>query len=321
MIDRLADALLAFIDRQPGDAPYATAMEGLGILRSDQPGAPAHRIMQPSICIVARGAKRASFGTTHLDYRAGQALVIGVETPSLGGVIQASPGAPCLVLALALDLDILRAVAEKLEALPPPTGNHGRGVFVEDVGEPLVDCAVRIVRLLDTPEAIPTLHPVIMREISYWLLTGQHGGDIARLVLANPSRSVVAALSKLRADFRTTIRVDELAAVAGMSLSAFHRQFRALTSLSPLQYQKQLRLLEARRLMLSAGANVETAAFAVGYQSASQFSREYARLFSSPPKRDIGQMQALVAPAGRNSPPDRLRRRSLPPPPAPHSPG
>ena len=300
MIERLAEALTAFTDRQPGDGPYATAIDGLAILRSDQPRPAAHMLFQPSICIVAQGAKRASFGTTRLDYRAGQALVIGVETPSLGGVVQASPGAPCLVLAFALDLEIMRSVAEGLETLPPPTGEHGRGVFVADLGAPLIDCAVRLVRLLDTPEAIPTLHPVILREIAYWLLTGPSGGDIARLVLANPSRSVVAALRALRADFRRAIRVEELAAIAGMSPSAFHRQFRALTALSPLQYQKQLRLLEARRLMMSAALSAETAAFQVGYQSASQFSREYARLFSSPPKRDVAQMRALVTrePAG-----------------------
>ena len=153
----------------------------------------------------------------------------------------------------------------------------------------------RSVRLLDTPKAIPTLYPVIMREICYWLLTGPHGGDVARITLANsPSQRVISAMHSLRSRFREPIRIEELAAIARMSPSAFHRQFKALTASTPLQYQKQLRLLEARRLMISSAVNVEAAAFQVGYESPSQFSREYARTFGAPPKRDAQQMQAVI---------------------------
>jgi AraC-like DNA-binding protein len=235
------------------------------------------------------------FGDSKLEYRAGQALVVGVETPSVGRVFEASPGEPCLVLAFELDLAIMRSVAEGLEAPPKASGEAGRGVFVTDFQGPLADCALRLVRLIDTPEAIGTLYPVIMREICYWLLTGPHGGDVARMTLANsPSQRVIAAMHSLRARFREPIRVEELAAIARMSVSAFHRQFRALTSQTPLQYQKQLRLLEARRLMISTGANVEAASFQVGYESPSQFSREYARAFGAPPKRDARQMQVAL---------------------------
>jgi AraC-like DNA-binding protein len=247
------------------------------------------------MCIVAQGAKWAMFGDSKLEYRAGQALVVGVETPSVGRVFEASPGEPCLVLAFELDLAIMRSVAEGLEAPPKASGEAGRGVFVTDFQGPLADCALRLVRLIDTPEAIGTLYPVIMREICYWLLTGPHGGDVARMTLANsPSQRVIAAMHSLRARFREPIRVEELAAIARMSVSAFHRQFRALTSQTPLQYQKQLRLLEARRLMISTGANVEAASFQVGYESPSQFSREYARAFGAPPKRDARQMQVAL---------------------------
>jgi transcriptional regulator GlxA family with amidase domain len=169
----------------------------------------------------------------------------------------------------------------------------GRGIFVTDFRGPLADCALRLVRLLDTPEAIPTLHPLIMREICYWLLTGPHGSDAARMVLANgPSQRIMDAMRILRVRFAEPVRVEELAAVARMSTSAFHRQFKALTSMSPLQYQKQLRLLEARRLMVSRAFNVAAAAFEVGYESSSQFSREYARLFGASPKRDVKRLQA-----------------------------
>jgi AraC-like DNA-binding protein len=221
--------------------------------------------------------------------------VIGVETPSIGRVFEASPGEPCLVLAFELDLAIVRSVAEGLDAPQRASGEPGRGVFVTDFQGPLADCALRLVRLLDTPKAIPTLYPVIMREICYWLLTGPHGGDVARLTLANsPSQRVMSAMHSLRSHFRETVRIEELAAIAQLSPSAFHRQFKALTSLTPLQYQKQLRLLEARRLMISSAVNVETASFQVGYESPSQFSREYARMFGAPPKRDAKHMQTSL---------------------------
>jgi len=196
---------------------------------------------------------------------------------------------------LGLDLAIMRSVAESLEAPPTASGEVGAGVFVTDFQGPLADCALRLVRLLETPQAIPTLYPVVMREICYWLLTGPHGGDIARMTLANsPSQRVIGAMHSLRDRFREAVRIEDLAAIAQMSPSAFHRQFKALTASTPLQYQKQLRLLEARRLMISNAVNVEAAAFQVGYESPSQFSREYARMFGAPPKRDAKQMQTVL---------------------------
>jgi AraC-like DNA-binding protein len=293
MPDLLAEALLRYTERQPGESPFVTPI--LGILRSDNPKPPTHMISRPAMCIVAQGAKWAMFGDHKLEYRAGQALVVGVETPSIGRVVEASPGEPCLVLAFELDLAIIRSVAEGLDAAPRASGEPGRGVFVTDFQGPLADCALRMVRLLDAPKAIPTLYPVIMREICYWLLTGPHGGDVARLTLINsPSQRVISAMRFLRSRFTEAVRIEELAAIAQLSPSAFHRQFKALTSLTPLQYQKQLRLLEARRLMVSSAVNIEAASFQVGYESPSQFSREYARMFGAPPKRDVTRTQRLL---------------------------
>jgi AraC-like DNA-binding protein len=294
MSDRLADALLRYTDSQPGESPFATPIPGLGVLRSDQPQPPNHRIARPAMCIVAQGAKWASFGGHRLEYRAGQALVIGVETPSIGRVIQASPDEPCLVLVFELDLAIMRSVADELETPPRPRGEPAQGVFVTDFQGPLADCALRLVNLLSTPKAIATLCPGIMREICYWLLTGPHGGDIARLALKNsPSQPLIRALNDLRGRFRETVRIEALAGIARLSPSAFHRQFKALTAMTPLQYQKQLRLLEARRLMVSRAFKVEAAAFDVGYESPSQFSRDYARMFGAPPKRDLQRLQSV----------------------------
>jgi AraC-like DNA-binding protein len=295
MSDQLAEALLRYTDSRPGESPFMTAIDGLAILRSDHPKPPTHMISRPAMCIVAQGAKWASFGGNKLEYRAGQALVVGVEAPSIGRVVEASPGEPCLVLAFELDLAIVRSVADGLDTPPTASGEPGRGVFVTDFQGPLADCALRLVRLLDTPRAIATLYPVIMREICYWLLTGPHGGDVARMALPNsPSQGVIRAMHSLRSRFRETIRIEELAAIAVMSVSALHRQFKALTSLTPLQYQKQIRLLEARRLMISKALNVEMACLAVGYESPSQFSREYARMFGASPKRDVGQMRIVL---------------------------
>jgi transcriptional regulator GlxA family with amidase domain len=151
-------------------------------------------------------------------------------------------------------------------------------------------------RLLQTPRAIPILYPAIMREICYWLLTGPYGGEVMKMTLANShAQHVISAIHALRDRFREPVRINELARVARMSPSAFHRQFKAITSMTPLQYQKRLRLLEARRLIVTDAANVETAAFQVGYESPSQFSREYSRMYGAPPRRDVSALRAMAS--------------------------
>jgi AraC-like DNA-binding protein len=308
MMEALAETILRYTERQAGPGPYEVPSLNLHIMRSDRPNPPSHRIFEPALCIVAQGAKWANFGEERFVYRAGEALVVGVETPSTGRVVEASPDEPCLVLALALDPDIMRSVAEEMDSPPVAGGKDGRGIFVADFDGPLADCARRLVRLLDTPEAVPVLYPGIMREICYWLLTGPHGSKIAHVMSANgPSRRLMDALHNLRDRFAEPVRIEELATVARMSVSAFHRQFKALTSMTPLQYQKQLRLLEARRLMNSRAFNVEAAAFAVGYESPSQFSREYARLFGVPPKRHVKHLHAIAGDQG----PEGDERRAL----------
>ena len=312
----LAEALHRWTERAAGDSPFATPIDGVVIMRSDGPKPPSHFVQQPSVCVIAQGAKWALFGGDRLAYRAGQALVVGVDTPSTGRVVEASPNEPCLVLAFALDLATLRNVADDLPVRPRPVGERGRGVLVTDFAGPLADCALRLVRLLDTPAAIPALYPGLLREISYWLLSGPQGGEVAQLALAgSPARPLMAALRTISDGFRRTLRVEDLARIARLSPSAFHRHFRALTGLAPLQYQKRLRLLEARRLMVAGGANAEAAGFAVGYESPSQFSRDYVRLFGAPPKRDATAARArlLASPmapfvARRRAGDDRERR-------------
>lgn len=297
MLDALIAAVTRYTDAQPGESPFATGIDGLTILRSNREKPPAHLIFKPALCIVLQGAKWAIFGDKRYDYRAGQALVVSVELPALGRVAEASPAEPYLGVIIEFDLAAMRDVLEGLTARPKPSADLGPGVFVSDVDGQMGDCALRLIRLLDTPEAIPILAPLIMRELSYWLLTSPQGGDIANIALANShSPQLVRAIHHVRDRFMEPVRIEELAATAAMSPSAFHRQFKAFTSMTPLQYQKQLRLLEARRLMATDAANAETAAFRVGYGSSSQFSREYSRMFGTPPRRDIEGLRALFGP-------------------------
>lgn len=297
MSHALAELLKRQTDAQPpGKAsPFATAVDGLILLRSDHERHPSHHIIQPALCVVAQGAKRTTFGGRHYEYGAGQALVVSVEMPALSRVVKASPAEPYLGLAIEFDPAVMRDVLASLDTPPTPLvaqGNVGHGVFVTDFDGPLADCVLRLVRLLDTPKAIPVIAPMVMREICYWLLVGPHGNEVAKVVLANShAERVVNAIHVLRNQFSETLRIEDLAAVAQMSPSAFHRQFKALTSMTPLQYQKQLRLLEARHLMVNGAVNAEVAAYRVGYESPSQFSREYSRMFGAPPRRDIATLK------------------------------
>ena len=296
MPDPLIEAVRRFTEIQAADSPFITAIEGFAIFRSDHEKPPNHVIFRPALCIVVQGAKWVMFGDRRIDYRAGQALVVNVEMPLLGRVAEASPSEPYLGVIIEFDLAIMREVLEGLNSPLQSSGELQRGLFVVDLDDSLRDCTLRMVRLLSTPEAIPVLRLLILREICYWLLTGPHGGEIAKLALAHThTQSIIQAIHTLRDRFTEPIRIDELAEAACMSGSTFHRQFKAITSMTPLQYQKHLRLLEARRLLVTDAANVETAALQVGYESPSQFSREYSRMFGAPPRRDVAALRTLVA--------------------------
>jgi AraC-like DNA-binding protein len=245
--------------------------------------------LKPALCIVVQGAKWTTFGGKRLDYRAGQALVVNVEMP-LFGTVAASPKERYLGIVLEFNLATMQEVIHGLNMHPGSDNSvNGAGMFVTDLTGALTECALRSLRLFETPKAIPILYPGIMREICYCVLTGPSGGQIIRMAMAHGhEQRVVKGIHSLRDRFAESVRIEELPSIAKLSPSAFHRQFKALTSMTPLQYQKQRRLLETRRLMVSDAANVETAAFEVGYESPSQFSREYARMFGLPPARHTG---------------------------------
>ncbi len=295
---RLARFVRRYTDEAEGISPFTTVIQGLSILRSDPLTQPALCTIKPALCITIQGEKCAMFGKKRYEYGKGQGLIVTVEMPSRGTVCAVSRAEPYLGLVVELDFTILQKVAEEIGLhLQSQIKAKACGAFTLPLNSQLVNCALRGVRLLETPNAIPTLYPGIMREICYWLLIGPEGNQIRHvMMMANGhDHRVMQAVHHLRDRFREPLQVEELAQVAHMSATTFHRQFKSLTAMAPLQYQKQLRLLEARRMMVSGDANVENAAYEVGYASASQFSREYTRMFGTPPSRDASAWR--VSPA------------------------
>lgn len=289
----LKDAIMQFIEMNGhGYGAFSPGIDGFYIMRSTELNMPHPMIYRPALCAVIQGAKQLMLGDRLIDYRAMQALIISIDLPAAGRVTEASADEPYIAISLEFDIAMMREVMEQLETPPKPRGDAGLAVFIEDLSQPVADCLVRLVDLAMMPQAIPVLYPAIMREICFRLLTGPNGGEICKLALPDSqTRRIADAIHLLRDNFNQPVRIEELAAVARMSPSSFHYHFKVLTSMTPLQYQKRLRLLEARRLMVAGSANVESAAYQVGYESASQFSREYTRMFGTPPKRDVTEMR------------------------------
>ncbi len=300
MPSSLLATVTAYIDAQGGgQGLFPTPIDGVNIVRSFQAMMPMRQIYRPSLCVVVQGAKQILFGEDRLDYGAMECLVVSVELPASGRIVAASPDAPFVGVTVDLDVAVLHEVLGQLDAPPVPAASPGPCAFVGQVDEPLADCIQRLIRMSENPKAIPILYPSVMREICYWLLSGPHGGDLCNLALPESNiMRIVRAIYMLRENFARTLRVEELAETARMSPSSFHQHFKALTSMTPLQFQKQLRLLEARRLMVSDAASVAQAAYQVGYESASQFSREYSRMFGVAPKRDAMNLHRLYSTYG-----------------------
>jgi AraC-like DNA-binding protein len=243
---------------------------------------------EPMICIVLQGAKQVMIGDRVLDYGAGDQLIASIELPVTGCVVKASADKPYIVVSMTLNQD---AVTTLLSDMPPRAEEQTLGFAVGAVPPRLLDGWARLLGLFETPEDVPVLAPMLEREILYRILQGPQGGLLRQAAMADSRLSQVrAAIGWIRTHFDKSLRVEALADIAGMSLASFHRHFKAATAMSPLQYQKSLRLHQARRLLI-ASADASRAAYSVGYESASQFSREYARMFGCPPARDAERMR------------------------------
>ena len=289
-LQELIHRLRQYTEGAEGRDTFSTAIDGLSILRSDQVNRPAHCLFKPALYMTLQGTKWATFDEKRYRFAAEQALMVAVDIPSRGTVTVASPARPYLGIAMGLDFVIMQEVAEEIKMPLAVSGKpKARGAFVLSLSRQLVDCAQHAIGLLDTPEAIPTLYPGIMREVCYWLLKGPGGDQVSQImIMANGhDQRIIQAIHTLRDKLSESTHVTELALAANMSSATFHRQFKSVTGMTPVQYQKQLRLHEARRLMIFGSATVESAALEVGYASASQFSREYSRMFGASPRRDV----------------------------------
>lgn len=277
----------------PSDGRFELRVPGLYAVRFSRANAElVHAVSRPVLCVVAQGAKSVMLGREVYEYDASRLLIFSVDLPVAGQVTRASRSEPFLCLRLDLDPHRIAELALKVYPRGLPTATEGRGVYVGHSDAGIVNAAARLVELAAEPLDAELLAPLVLDEILIRLLRSRVGGRVAQLGLAESGvRRIAKAIAWLRDNFAQPVRVEELAGLAHMSLSSFHQHFKSVTSMSPLHYQKVLRLQEARRLMLSEMTGAAAAGQRVGYLSASQFSRDYGRFFGSAPARDIARLR------------------------------
>ncbi len=276
------------------DGSHPTGITQLSVYRSSVKTDPLACFYALGLAIPAQGHKQVTFGDQVLAYGPGQSLLTTVDLPVVAHVTHASLAQPYLGLLLTLDARALLQLASEMDLPPLLREQAPRAISLSALQAPLLDAVLRLVQLVNEPQHLAHIAPLIQQEIMVRLLTGPHGLYLRHLLAAgSPSHQIARAMAWLKQNFRGDVLMDELAATVHMSPSTFRQHFRGLTGMSPLQYQKQLRLQEARHLMLNQALDASTTAARVGYESASQFSRDYSRLFGAPPQRDIKRMRHL----------------------------
>lgn len=290
--DKLA-VLAELIERHTGkDGIFRTDIPSIHLIRSSQATLPVHTVYEPGVVIVARGAKVVMLGGESYTYGPSAHFVVSVDLPVTSRLLHASEESPYLCLRLGLDPAQVLEVIKEAKLDREDARESKRGAYVDRTSPALLDAAVRLVRLLDSPREVAYLAPLILREIYFRLLSEEQGGAFKQIALAGSGTSRVAGvIARIKQDYARPLHIDELARMAHMGPSSLHRYFKEVTTLSPLQYQKRIRLQEARRLLLSEALDAADAAYRVGYESPSQFSREYARLFGLPPISDIKRLR------------------------------
>jgi AraC-like DNA-binding protein len=270
-------------------------LKGLYLSRVSLPLQPLHGVLKPSLCVIAQGSKEVLLGDSRYRYDPAHYLLASVELPTISRVLEASKEQPYLSLRLELLPTLVGSViVEAGHSSPPSPPRHAdvRAIDVSLLDVNLLDAVVRLVRLLDSPAEVRVLMPLITRELIYWLLAGEQGARLRHLAtLGGYTPDIARAVERLRQDFDQPLRIEQIAQELGMSVSGFHHHFKAVTAMSPLQFQKRLRLQEARRLMLGEDLEAALAASRVGYYDASHFNREYKSLFGVPPMRDIQRLR------------------------------
>jgi AraC-like DNA-binding protein len=297
--DMSVDQLRDLLERH-ARPDLATAIDGVRICKADHAAAPEASMSGTVLAVIAQGVKRLALGDRVYDYGAGQYLIASVDLPVTGHFVDASPGRPGLGFGMTLEP---AAIAELLlQAGPgdlPRSGGSARpGLAVSDAPEEVLDAIVRLLRLLDRPRDRRTLAPLVKREILWRLITGEQGDAVRQLGLADSSLSHITRAARwIRENYTRSFRVEEAAQLSGMSVSAFHRNFQAVTAMTPIQFQKHIRLQAARLLLANSPHDITGVCYQVGYDSPSQFSREYRRLFGAPPSRDAVRLRGGAGPA------------------------
>lgn len=282
------------------DGLAATPVPGLRMMCVDSPRGKLHSAYRPLVCLILQGAKQLMVGRQEQLCAEGQSVIVAADMPVTGQVVQASAAKPYVALAVELDLALLRELADSVNGDATADVSRSQPLFLQETDEAILDCCIRLMRLIGRPDAIPVLHPGLNKELHFWLLTGPNGQQLKTMTATGSQTSRLGhAITLLRTGYRSRIPVEHLASAASMSLTAFHKHFKNLTSLTPGQYQKRLRLIEARRLMLYEGNNASTAAYEVGYESVSQFTRDYGRMFGASPSRDTRCQQNFSVPVAR----------------------
>jgi AraC-like DNA-binding protein len=288
----MLDELSELIARHCGAKRWPTAITRVTLMRANAPTVPVGTMYQPVLCIVAQGAKRVMLGEKSFEYNAAKYLIGSVDLPVTGEIYEASAQTPYLAMSLGLDPATLAAMLLDM----PQSADDGKplaGLAVSPLTADLLDPVLRLLRLLDRPRDIAMLAPLVEREILYRLLLGPQGAMLRQIALADSRLSQISrAIKWIKENYERPFRIEALAAVASMSPSSLHRHFKGVTAISPLQFQKRIRLQEARRRVLAQQDDAASVGFSVGYESPSQFSREYSRLFGAPPGRDAARLRA-----------------------------
>jgi AraC-like DNA-binding protein len=297
---RMEQALqqLALLIRRhaPSNGTHLTAVPSLALMHATQLSEPLESVYKPSICVVAQGAKTATLADETYRYDPSTYLVTSVELPIIGRIIEASPEIPYLSLKLSFDADVIQDIVKETNHPVFVPAEACRGITVNRTSPALLEAIVRLMQLLNAPEDVPILAPLVIREILYRMLQGEQGALIHQFaIIGSHAHNIAQAIQLINRQYDRPLVIEQLAKTVNMSTSAFHKHFKRVTAMSPLQYQKTVRLQEARRLMLTETVQASDAAFRVGYESPSQFSREYARMFGRPPMLDVQELRGSIA--------------------------
>lgn len=289
------EELTALVERYAqAEGVTGTAWSALSFFRADAPSDRSCAMYEPCLGLLLQGNKHVLVGEDRFEQEYGHYLINSIDVPVTAQVVRASPQEPCLCITLRLDPVRIGEWLSEVK-VPKSTTVTARGIALSPASSDVLDPLLRLVRLLDAPDDLPLLAPLIERELIYRLLTGEQGTRLAQIATAGgQGQQIARAIQWLRQHYNRPLRIVELASMVNMSASSLHHHFRQITAMSPLQYQKVLRLHEARRLLLTEGCDVATAAHRVGYESPSQFSREYSRQHGAPPLRDVMRLRAMA---------------------------